>query len=111
MYTFYIDIPPDRYADPVLQDLDFHMSFVCNHLSGIGQGAVFRIECDSEAAAVAFLLQTGFGTISAEQVAARQTRASGVEQIVPLSLQTEVGQCSNYSFADWPLRQDHARRS
>jgi len=111
MYTFYIDIPPDRYCDPVLKLIEFQMSFVCNHLSGISRGAVFRVECDSEASAVAFLLRSGFGTVGSEQIAARQTRASGVEQIVPLTLQTEVGQFSNYSFADWPLRQDHARHT
>jgi len=110
MYTFYIDIPPDRYADPVLQDLDFHMSFVCNHLSGIGRGAVFRAECDCEASAVAFLLRTGFVAISAQRISEYRSRSSGVDQIVPLTLQTEVGHLGNYSFADWPLRQDHARR-
>lgn len=50
----------------------------------------------------------GFVAIGAERVAAY--RGSGVDQIVPLSLQTEVGHLGNYSFAGWPLRQDHARR-
>lgn len=110
MYTFYIDIPQDRYQDPVLQEVDFHMSFVCNNLAGISLGSVFRVECDSEISAVAFLLQTGFAAIGAERVAAYRSRGSGVDQIVPLSLQTEVGHLGNYSFAGWPLRQDHARR-